>query len=665
MRLRRHKLILLCCAAGVFCSNAAGETDRSWRADDAGPTANNFNPPDSLCLELRSVEVIGSTVGCTSEDSECPGGTEGASRCIDDDLDPLNGSVCVDPVCFAQGGEFIVDVELGETTAPACGAQIFLEWDVAALDFVSIETDPESEFGASPPIISLIDPVFGTIDVTIGLAPALPCNALNGAVHGGTIMRLVFTPIADCLVTDAVRFRKHDPPTSIGGAFGPIPLTGCDGDVEPSAIGDIVVYGEPPIWECPHSSSGGARCGSVLREVLFPPIIVTDPCDTVSQGATDFCTVEYFPACLGDLDCGRGNLCSGSADCGGDVCVEHADAVGFPCPGNTVCIGFCREDVCEGTTCAVPVIPFGIDLDDYLDGGGEFLPGRTEIRCSYTAACGVTSDCAADIENNGLNTLVVDVDLSPTMAHVFPDAPVQRCLDFAVSECGSAGDPVVVSHEVAFGLLGDAREHGSAVVEVPAALWTCLAVRDPRHTLASSCSIACDPQSGEFHATLGGSPASNPTCHWLIQGDVDGSGTIDIVDQAILVGQYMAQVGMNSPCDHDAFHPDLNGDGFVTLADYTFIVLNMFEHAVSPCAVVCNPGAASAQRPRRSEITVAELQQAGLTAAAAAHADLNHDGKVDLSDVAMFLETNGDDDPGLARQLESALRRKASSVGLR
>ena len=160
-----------------------------------------------------------------------------------------------------------------------------------------------------------------------------------------------------------------------------------------------------------------------------------------------------------------------------------------------------------------------------------------------------------------------------------------------------------------------------------------------------------------------------PLCHWLIQGNLDGDAHIDIVDYTILAGQYLDQVGSNSLCKGPNppafnFHADLNGDGYVTLADFTFVVFNFFETAKEPCEVICNPGLAPKGEPR-SEISVRELGRMGLGEFARA-ADVNGDGNVNLADMASFLELNSEGDNALTIELLDAVDSRISdSAGLR
>jgi hypothetical protein len=360
---------------------------------------NNLNPPGSLCLDLRGAGE-GNQEGHCSTDFDCTlaaPSPDGILQCSDNDFEPNNGGICVDQACYALGETIVVDLEIGRTDEAACGAQVFLEWDVAFMELVELQPDPDGELSWTQVFVDTIDDVAGTIDLAMGIPIGVVCNNANGTYEGGTLVRLTFTAIQECKAF-GVRFRPHNPVSGIGGANGQMPLTGCDGDADPSSTGEISVNESEAQWDCPSSSSGPADPGGVTREVLFAPVAVVDACDAIEMSVGSLCTIEYFLACGDDLDCGRGEMCATDSDCD-DTCVANQKADGFLCDG-APCVGFCRLDVCENGTCAAPSIPEGVDLDAYLDGGGDFLPGRTEIRCSYENTCGIPSGCEADIRNS-------------------------------------------------------------------------------------------------------------------------------------------------------------------------------------------------------------------------------------------------------------------------
>ena len=124
----------MCRASRVLITAVAG----AWLgfAADAWSQAN-LNPPNSLCLALRNASSLNAAGPCMSEDSECKSGPmpDGILQCTDEDLDPLDGGICVDQACYLPGSQIVVDLEVGPTDEPVCGTQVFLSWDVANLRF--------------------------------------------------------------------------------------------------------------------------------------------------------------------------------------------------------------------------------------------------------------------------------------------------------------------------------------------------------------------------------------------------------------------------------------------------------------------------------------------------------------------------------------------------
>jgi hypothetical protein len=679
----------------------------------------NVNPPDTLCLDVRGCDNEWPAAGgvCESQDAECTAGgpsPDGVLQCSDDDANPLNGGICVDQCCYTPGGAVVVDVELGPTPDGVCGAQVFLDYDESCLTLESVAVDPDGETGLDFVIASEEDHAAGEIDLVISLPPGTTCGppAENPGVPndtlflGGTIARLTFTAAGSCKC-GGVTFRPHNPPTLVSGPKGDLEtLSLCPAD-------DIQIQGLPVIT-CPDDSAEHAHCGDIFRTVTYGPVTVTDECEEVTAEIDELCEVEFRKACQNDLDCGRGQMCGDNTDCHaihgqGSYCLTDplVKTAGFFCEG-AQCFGYCTLDFCSiHHTALVGVCletrePETFELDEFLDcsEGCALPPGQITIECSYTNGCGRTAECHSDHFNSGLNVVCVDVELSPHMLPGDPNDPndpITRCIDFEVGACDAAEFPVcnapygtgvelcspldqnacvghpeacfpapagqtmVVSRLVNFGLPEDIAGHGAICLAVPPGNWTCLTASDPKHSLTSTCTLECT-ENNVLHAAFKGSKDAAETCHWLVQGNLNGDDAIDIADYTILAGEYLANY--DTPFGHSGedtlckpafpptpnnFHADFNGDGLVTLADWTFVVFNFFNVSKDPCSVVCGgDGAAVAgARPTkpRSSMTRAELERAGLGAYVQA-ADADGDGVVNVGDMRRMLETIEDDGTG-------------------
>ncbi len=553
---------------------------------------NNFNLPDSLCLDLRGVDPSNTAGDCPTGQGDCADG----AFCVDEDLMPTNGGICVSNACFATDDFVIVDVELGPTSEPACGARLALEWDTNALQFTEIAPWPDDEHDWTMVVENSVDEIAGTIDLTLTLPDGVPCDAANGTVNGGTIVRLAFTPTASSCDTFGVAFRAVGPPSAVFGVAGDLAITGCEGGglpVETSA--PLRLYPTESLWTCPSSSTGPADHSIQTREVFFDPVTLADDCGTLGSVA-DLCTVEYFPACALDSDCDLGT--------------------------------------CVGQLCTIPTQPVGVDLLAYLDGGGDFLPGRTRFDCAVTTECGLLDTCSFEIENDGSNRMELDIALSPAMLGIPDGGTITRCIEFELGPCGG-GETVTLSTDVVFSMDPDLSAHGLAILDVPAGNWLCVSAVDPAHSLSSTCPTIS--VGGLFRASFTGAPDAGDPCHWLVQGDLNRSGFVDIVDYTILSGDYLSAPGPNTACGFGGdFHADFNGDGLVTLADILFVMFNFGEFSAAGCDDVCSPIAANSPGGAvRTSISVRELIEMGL-ARQAKIADVNRDGVVDSRDIGMF-----------------------------
>jgi hypothetical protein len=651
--------------------------------------AANFNPPDSVRLDVRGCDNEGAAIGdsCSSEDSECGGPSpDGILQCSDNNGNPLDGGICVDQCCYHPGGNVVIDLELGPMQDGACGGQFFMNYDPDCLTFVSLVVDPDDELTFDFVVASQKNNATGDFDLTVSLPIGVPCNDANAKFLGGTVARFTFTASGECKC-GGFNFRPHNPATKVSGPKGDIDLSELTGTDEIQIQGD-------PLITCPPDSTGHSDCGSVFRTVTYGPVTITDECEEITADITDLCEVEFRKACQGDLDCGRGPLCGPNTDCGpGSQCLVDplVAGSGFVCDG-VKCVGYCSIDTCTNYVCSIARDPQTIELDAFLDcsDGCELPPGEIRLVCSYTNGCGRTAECNSKHFNSGQNLMCVDLEMSPTMAPGNPNDPIVRCIELELAECDAAEFPVChppfgdgtqicsplnmfacgghpeacfppaagnflhFSSEVIFGLPANLPGHGSVCVEVPPGNWTCLTATDPKHSLTSSCTVECN-EDNVLHAEFKGSKDDSSTCHWLVQGNVNGDDNIDIVDYTITAGQYLTDYhSTETPCKDDEpignnFNADFTGDGLVTLADWTFVIFNFFNSSKDPCHLVCDGGGAAAVGPRPSKprvsMTRAELERAGL-GAYVAQADANGDGVVNLSDMRLLLETIQDDGTG-------------------
>jgi len=588
------------CEDGLYCTvddacdggTCVGPNARDC-SDGALCTLDTCDDTLNTCVNTDINSIACTTVAdCPAAASDCIGGfcvcVENPALCLNVETQP--GKNCVPDT--GVGDEVIVTVDMAFSTAPICAAQFFLMYDNSALDFNSI-TPGGGIFNTV--LLEEVDEEAGTIDYIVGENPGAICLGTNGPA---TLATISFTAIAECK-NEGVCFRPHNPPTILGAADGSsiCPLGhlrppgdmyyGYDCGLEDNPIADPCCTGPfsiditPPEINCPDFKTfGNADCGTVTRTVFWDPLFAVDNCD----GAIPVnCTISH----------------NGGAD------VQHL-------------------------------------LDK---NGGPFPPGVTTIDCDGTSdACNNVSECVFSVGNSGLNGLHVEVELSPTM-----DAgPLTRGIEFSVSDCGSIAnpDPIDVCTDVVFGFPFNIPGHGVAQTKIPPGNWMCIEAWDPLHTLNATCDVVCEdiPQKGStWFASFKGSKDLSDTCHWLVNGNLNGDIHVDVLDYVTYLSCVLndPQPDADTPCGTPAPHCDLNGDGLVSLLDFSFILVNLFNDAKAGCDAVCNPAVDRVEQPTR-EISVRELINNGVDQRVARTADVNGDGLVNETDLTLYLQNGGE-----------------------
>ncbi len=644
---------------------------------------------DADCASANEDPDIGVCVGGLCECEEAP--------CLSLEARGSAGVNQTDQLCYDEGDQLTVDLEVGVSAEALCGVQICLAHD-PCLTLKGIEADPDGETGMSQKLIEIIDAAASQITyaaaLPIGTACGVPpgTDPTNGTLTGGTIARLTFASTCNCK-SPGVFFRECNPPTKLGGANGDITPQCCGGSGIACPTGAL--FFEPDLSiSCSGGATGNADCGpgNTAQICLDPVVIEGDKCGDV-DGPN--CTCDRFQACDSDLDCGSGSagMCdqlTAASDCASGNCVDDPLANEFGWDG------FCATGVCLGGFCtdASPCEFTAAELA--LGGCFQFGPGRTELKCDASNGCKDRVACGTNIANTGKKTLCIDLELSPKMVGGNKLNPIVRCIELDLSNCaeffcdgGSAAgelcqplnslscdgepdrckaDTIHFQEQVVFGKPGNVAGHGSLCIKVPPQNWDCLVATAEGKSLPATCNLECADNKGPWFASYKGSKAHGDTCHWLVQGNLNSDEHIDVADFTILAAQYPSTTSVSKECKPSGKpNADFNGDGLVTLSDYTFIIVNFFQEEKDPCAIKCVPGAALEFSAPRSSITVRELVEMGLGEYVRA-ADVDGNGVVDLADMSRFLEKNAADDPALAADLMNAvdaINQDLSSAGLR
>ena len=315
----------------------------------------------------------------------------------------------------------------------------------------------------------------------------------------------------------------------------------------------------------------------------------TDPCGNVGTSANRTFTIRDITppviTCPGDInvdaDAGR---CDATLDPGTATATDGCDA-------NPVVIGT-RSD--------------GLALNAAYPSGST-----TTITWTATDACGNSAQCVQSISVATTNAVDVVVVLSPTIV----PAALERCITFEFWNCPGA-QPTEVAQPLLF-VNGVAHD----VLHVPCGPYTCVTARDKLHTLRRTIGLQ----------TNGVRYGADFTALSLIGGNLNDDEWIDILDFGVLIAQWETPLPPDTACNTPAPHSDINGDGVVDSADFTFIQINfLLGNDQNCCGFPGGPDSAPVTR-----ISVAELIRRGLGQLVVA--DLNGDGWLDTGDVAAFM----------------------------
>ncbi len=555
-------------------------------------------------------------------------------------------------VCVRPGET--VTVTLSQRCLPGLvrGYQAFLGFDAARLSFGS-----GTYIRPLPYDLPILDPVFasgGEIDLAAGI------NDVSGQTPtsaGGDLVTLSFVAGAIEGLTSVV-FRAHQPPTRFSNPIG-LPVVPTTLDSPP-----ICIDGTPPMITCPPDQS--FECLTTL-----PPPPAVNLGTFVSQGgnAVDSgCAGPITFSFVGDsLNSGTG--CPGSPriltrtyraeDCAGNAAtcsqtftwLDNVPPVVSGCPGAITVPS--QAPGCGATVSWTP--PSATDNCTAVSvsashSPGAFFPvGTTPVTYTFTDACGNSSVCTFTVTVEPEVEFRVSVQLQPTVSI----GTIARCIRLEFWNCPGAAPAHTANVVMSF----SAGVASDVIVRVPCGPYSCVTARDPLHTLRRTDDTLII-SSGQYVVDFTG-----PT-RWLIGGNLNDDEFIDILDYGLYLSQYATNYGTpNTTCATPAPHADLNGNGTVTTADATFILLNFLAGREPNCCGAADgsegdgsssdgpsadgvvgddgrnagppDGAGRRQRGPVTRISLAELEQRGMGKLRTA--DVNRDGWLDEQDIAAHM----------------------------
>lgn len=337
-------------------------------------------------------------------------------------------------------------------------------------------------------------------------------------------------------------------------------------------------------------------------------------------------------------------LYEGEPGCPPDLGEIYADPGTDPATAEITWIAPTVTDNCDVDMTWVAVEDGG---NTYVEGtyapgthGGTFGVGLWTVTYTATDRCGNTDECSFTFEVLEENGLQVVVELESVF--LGDGEELVRCITFELWDCDTLTTETVTADVLFTSTPPDtAHAMGTATIDLPPfdGVWDCCTARDHLHTLRQT-----DDDFGTvgalYVADFTGDPATGGD--WLRGGNYNGDFWVDIVDYGVFTFQYNQTYGTpptgDTTCEDPATpypHADGSGDGFVGLADFTFIQVNFFEASEANCC--SQPGLAleGGDGPR-SEISIEELYELGMEDLAVA--DLNGDGWLTAEDLSLFMQ---------------------------
>jgi hypothetical protein len=584
------------CSAGPVPPNAPPDSSNGSPTHTIVPGAACDD--DNPCSFADACLADGSCQGTNVNGQPCPGGdvdcqfggqTPGAvcDLAVDPDscfctLTPVitpvvvGGSGKPNPNCFDEGQKVSVAVHVAAAADPINGGQFLINYDPSCLSL--------NDVAGVAPYSAIVPPTLGNGSIFIAVG-VNKLAGLNGPPGNYDMVLMSFDRIGSCNKCD-ICFGNNNPQNTYL-----VDNTGQRVGVIPECSKLLLINGE----------------------------LVLDTPDNVET----------------NVDCDQNTAVvnwakpSASASCG---------SVNLTCRG-------AYED--------------GTPLNALINGGGLFPIGASSFccyaeaksNCRESAGCngpavkcappGVKPEGCWTVTVNDETSLDIQVQLEPPIAN---SGELERCIKFCLYE-NSFTAPTCFSTDVVFGGLFNFVGKVKDKVKVPGSgKWDCISAEDQNHTLRSCYLFDPDGEDcvdGQLSARFDGDPAFGG--NWLIGGNLDGWKksistanpslyTIDILDFGTFLPQY-GQIGdPNTPCPLTAADADINGDGAVTQADYSFIIKNFLVTQKECCGVVLPAGPGVGL----TEISVDQLRQMGEADMAAA--DLNGDGLLNQADMDAFMQ---------------------------
>jgi hypothetical protein len=284
------------------------------------------------------------------------------------------------------------------------------------------------------------------------------------------------------------------------------------------------------------------------------------------------------------------------------------------------------SDSCDGSVDVTYARSNGSGLSSFAAGQVTTITWTATDDCGNTATSTTTVDVSAD-------SLAL-VSAAQGGAFAASEAFTRGLrAEFAKSSASDSDTQTITLTPAGSG--ASSRSEGSVTVYASGATnWAdgCARVSDPLHTLRRAISVTSSNSASSFGGRSYNSRFlvdASASADYLVVGNANSDSVIDILDFSTFVAQRGSNLAVNTTASTIGPHTDFNASGQANNADLSFLAVNFFQVDES-CGGSYN-GAAPMER-----IAVRQLRRMGLGSQAIA--DINNDGWVDSTDIALLMQ---------------------------
>ncbi|MFZ9688440.1 MAG: cohesin domain-containing protein [Phycisphaerales bacterium] len=284
------------------------------------------------------------------------------------------------------------------------------------------------------------------------------------------------------------------------------------------------------------------------------------------------------------------------------------------------------SDSCDGSVDVTYARSNGSGLSSFAAGQVTTITWTATDDCGNTATSTTTVDVSAD-------SLAL-VSAAQGGAFAASEAFTRGLrAEFAKSSASDSDTQTITLTPAGSG--ASSRSEGSVTVYASGATnWAdgCARVSDPLHTLRRAISVTSSNSASSFGGRSYNSRFlvdASASADYLAVGNANSDTVIDILDFSTFVAQRGSSLDVNTTASTSGPHTDFNASGVANNADLSFLAVNFFQ-VDETCGGSYN-GAAPMER-----ISVRQLRRMGLGSQAIA--DINNDGGVDSTDIALLMQ---------------------------